>query len=254
MNRIIYGFTLCLLLTGCGRETQTAIDYKEATGYFVRNDVPDKTITEKITSQEQFDQYFGAATIMSQHPTAIDFSKEYIAAIVLPTTDYSTEIIVDSLIRNQASVNVYYSVSAGQRQSFSVRPALLLILNRSRDENLNFKANDVRQEIPEYIQLNFKDGTARATVMGKAKNENITFAFEAGNAKRLHGTIASPDKQANIRFTQLFMPDGSADGPFSQTIDYSLSQSGLYKLVVGENKMAGDPWSGMFTVEITLTE
>lgn len=107
--------------------------------------------------------------------------------------------------------------------------------------------------IGDAIRLDVKDGRASATVE-KDSMKSVVFAFDSGNYKLLSGSLASADSTANVRFSQIIMPDSTMDGPFGREIQYVLSKKGIYRLIVNENMMAGDPWSGEFTVNIKLTE
>ena len=251
---LLYGMALIGLLTGCNTPPQGPVEYRTAEGYFVRNDVPDRALNLKIDAKEEFGKYFGMGATMTQLPSEIDFSKAYAAAVILPATDRSMEIHTDSVISSGGNLYLYYSVHTGARQSYTLRPFELIILDRKYGGNLTFVANKAIAEDSgsDYIGLKLQDGKASATI-SKAADQRITFAFEAAGNVRLHGTLSSPDSLANLRFTQIYLPDGSADGPFGREIEYDLPQQGLYKLIVGENMMAGDPWAGTFTIHIEVS-
>jgi hypothetical protein len=62
--------------------------------------------------------------------------------------------------------------------------------------------------------------------------------------------IKTPTDTANVRISQLFMPDGSADGPFGQELAYRFKDVGQYHITVNENKMIGNHYSGPYVVQI----
>lgn len=64
--------------------------------------------------------------------------------------------------------------------------------------------------------------------------------------------LSSSDKNANIRVSQIKMPDGKMDGPFGRTLQYPLKDTGAYQLIIGENMMAGDPWTGEFVLKLSV--
>lgn len=66
----------------------------------------------------------------------------------------------------------------------------------------------------------------------------------------LSASLISP----NLRLSQIVMPDGTMDGPFSTETTYDLTQNGWYQLIFNENMMAWDPWSGDATFSITLSK
>ena len=101
------------------------------------------------------------------------------------------------------------------------------------------------------IQINLKEGRGEATIY-KQENQTVYIQFSSLGYKKIRGVLSSPDSLANIRFSQIFIPDGSMDGPFGREISYDLPIEGIYKLSVNENIMAGDPWKGEFVVSIRL--
>ncbi len=56
----------------------------------------------------------------------------------------------------------------------------------------------------------------------------------------------------NLRLSQIIMPDGSMDGPFSQDTTYDLTQVWWYQLLFRESMMTGDPWSGNAIITVSL--
>ncbi|MCD8165279.1 MAG: hypothetical protein LUE93_03620 [Bacteroides sp.] len=89
--------------------------------------------------------------------------------------------------------------------------------------------------------------------LSKKADQTLYIEFENDGYDRLFAEIVIYDPPGNIRFDQIIMPDGTTDGPFSQTLQYDLPASGIYRLSMHENMMAGERWSGTFTVNITLS-
>lgn len=84
----------------------------------------------------------------------------------------------------------------------------------------------------------------------KEKDIKDTVIFYGSPNQTIHAVIKS-DKEAGtaIRFSQIIMPDGTMDGPFSTEITYKLQQQGYYKLIVGDNLMAADhAFTGKYSV------
>lgn len=102
------------------------------------------------------------------------------------------------------------------------------------------------------VVLNLNDGHVKDRIY-KKEGEHIYIEFNSGEYSRLYGLLSSEDSLANIRFAQIFMPDGTMDGPFGREIRYDLAKNKEYKISVTENMMAGDPWAGIFMVEIRLS-
>lgn len=74
-------------------------------------------------------------------------------------------------------------------------------------------------------------------------------AIDIQRGKDLYGQLSSENRMANIRFTQIQMPDSTLDGPFGSDLQYKIKYDGIYRLNIGENQMAGDPWKGKFTLK-----
>lgn len=103
------------------------------------------------------------------------------------------------------------------------------------------------------VHLDLIDGKEELTIH-KEKNQSIYAIFESDGYKRISAQLSSPDSLANIRFSQIIMPDGKMDGPFARELDYELPVDGSYKIIINENMMAGDPWDGNFTIKVKLTK
>lgn len=101
------------------------------------------------------------------------------------------------------------------------------------------------------IKIDLTDGQASATIQ-KNENQTVYIEFSSKGSKKLSAHLSSPDSLANIRFSQIFMPDGKMDGSWGRDMEYDLPMDGTYKISVHENMMAGDPWAGVFKVEVKL--
>jgi hypothetical protein len=71
---------------------------------------------------------------------------------------------------------------------------------------------------------------------------------------KLIGKIKVDTQAANIRFNQIVTPTGQSDGPFGQDMEYTLTQKGIYKILIGQSLMAENAYVGPFLVFITLND
>jgi len=104
------------------------------------------------------------------------------------------------------------------------------------------------------IHFVFEPGVDSAAGKGHLdkKGDPVICYVEVDKGKKISGKVI-PDKEgANIRFSHIYMPDGSSDGPFGQSIEYKAKQKGVYRLFISPNRMAGDPESTDFTVVIKI--
>lgn len=58
--------------------------------------------------------------------------------------------------------------------------------------------------------------------------------------------VRPENKGSNVRINQVQQPGGSFDGPFGDSLYYDVKKSGMLRFIIGQNLMAGDPWSGKF--------
>ena len=82
----------------------------------------------------------------------------------------------------------------------------------------------------------------------------VIYSFKISKVTKLKGKIKVDTKAANIRFNQIVSPKGQSDGPFGQDIEYTLTQKGTYKILIGQSLMAENAYVGPFLVSLTLNE
>lgn len=120
----------------------TLIPYIEADNYFVRNDAA-LPVPSKIASQEEFDRYFGMAATMGEggRPTVIDFTKQFVLAVVLPATNADIEPDDERLVDDGETLTFEYSVDRdNELNSYTQTPLLLIIVDRQYErENVVLK-------------------------------------------------------------------------------------------------------------------
>ncbi|MFC3160635.1 hypothetical protein SAMN05443633_10236 [Chryseobacterium arachidis] len=71
--------------------------------------------------------------------------------------------------------------------------------------------------------------------------------FDQPNIK---AKISTKEKDFNIRFNQIKLPNGDYDGPFSREITYDVKEKGEVWLIVGKSNMASGSTKGSFTVSV----
>jgi hypothetical protein len=124
-----------------GKTQVTNIAFTVAKNYFVNNAVT-KLDNPKIETAEKFNKIFGMATTMGKDgkPTEIDFSKQYVIAVILPETDLSTNINPISLLKNtENEITLTYKSVVGQKQSFTTIPNFAIIIDKKENGNVTLK-------------------------------------------------------------------------------------------------------------------
>lgn len=71
--------------------------------------------------------------------------------------------------------------------------------------------------------------------------------FDKPNIK---AKISTKEKDFNIRFNQIKLPNGDYDGPFSREITYDVKGKGEVWLIIGKSNMASGNTKGSFTVSV----
>ena len=145
MKKILFAFTMLLAIAACTNKPVTVVEDNEensevafevAKNYFFKND---QQISEspKITTEEEFNKLFGMATTMGEEgkPTAIDFTKQFVLAVVLPVTDMATEINPVKVEAKSDTLFYTYEVKIGEKQTFSIQPVSIIILDKQYENN-----------------------------------------------------------------------------------------------------------------------
>src|SRR5574344_1483932 len=121
--KIINQLTLALVVAvsiiancSCSTNKQNitkSIKYSQAKNYFVLNTV-DKASLNVIGSQQDFDSLFGAAATMGKdgEPTAIDFDKQSVIAVIMSPTDHPTTLEAVSLLKKAQKITFTYKAIA----------------------------------------------------------------------------------------------------------------------------------------------
>ncbi|MCW3092130.1 MAG: hypothetical protein JWP81_3199 [Ferruginibacter sp.] len=65
-------------------------------------------------------------------------------------------------------------------------------------------------------------------------------------------TIKPVEKGGNVRINQLQQPGGQFDGPFGDSVRYLVKSNGNLHFIIGENQMAGEPYTGDYVLHIKV--
>lgn len=83
-------------------------------------------------------------------------------------------------------------------------------------------------------------------------NQHLKIPVQISSGKQLNASLFSDDKRANIRISQVEFPDSTFDGPFGRELHYKIKTPGNYTIIIGEDMMAGDRWTGDFVMKISV--
>ena len=150
-TKIILAMASLLVLAGCtarkpAEANVESVPFQVAKNYFFKNDQP-LPAGPKITTAAAFDRLFGMAAFMGKdgQPTAIDFDKQFVLAIVLPVTDMSTQIMPLKVEAKGNKLFYYYEVKTGEQLSFSIQPVSIIILDKQYENHEVILNNDVQR-------------------------------------------------------------------------------------------------------------
>ena len=140
MKRLILSMAvIATFLASCGN-SKNAVSYTSAENYFVNNTFQNtKVETLKIDSQVDFDRIFGGATTITARPTAIDFSKQSVLAIVAPASNKEVKIVVKALETTlTGGILVKYTIDEGKDLDYTAQSSEILIVNKT-DKEVEFR-------------------------------------------------------------------------------------------------------------------
>lgn len=143
MKNLVILLTALFITFSCTQQkaNQTAkVPYTEAKNYFVKNTYKTNAVTsKKITSQQEFDDIFGMATTMGKDgkPTSIDFSKNYVIALIGVETNKPTDFLIKNLVREKDDIILSYAIKEESTEnSYTILPTKILIVSKQYDGNI----------------------------------------------------------------------------------------------------------------------
>ena len=104
------------------------------------------------------------------------------------------------------------------------------------------------QEDSDIMQLSSGKDTLQLNLRIRT-GDHVSIPVDVLSGDSLFAKLFSDDNTANIRFTQIALPDQTQDGPFGRELHYPIKSKGRYAFIIGENLMAGDPWEGSFSLK-----
>lgn len=81
-------------------------------------------------------------------------------------------------------------------------------------------------------------------------NQSIQLTITDLDPGQLRIRLSHNNAEANIRISQIIMPDGSTDGPFGRELSYNASQKGNYTIIISKSNMASGSPAGDISITI----
>lgn len=131
---------------------------------------------------------------------------------------------------------------------------------RMKDSIIN-NAPKTKEVLRTGVMREVKDGQIVRTVDGEhlpitlgeeftKDNQELVLKITDFTNPEINAKISTKEKDFNIRFNQIKLPNGDYDGPFGRDLTYTLKNKGEIWLVIGKSNMASGNTKGSFTVSI----
>ncbi|ASW74815.1 hypothetical protein IQ37_19475 [Chryseobacterium piperi] len=81
-------------------------------------------------------------------------------------------------------------------------------------------------------------------------NQELVLKITNYDKPDLKASLSTKEKEFNIRFNQIKLPNGEYDGPFGRDISYKIPEKGEVWLIIGKSNMASGNTKGSFSVSV----
>lgn len=102
------------------------------------------------------------------------------------------------------------------------------------------------------VIINGNEAFIKGRIVANQAQPKYTLSLKKG--QRVTAVLKAFRKGGNVRINQIQQPGGAFDGPFGDSLNYILKKSGNLRFLIGENLMAGDPYTGEFILHIKVSE
>lgn len=131
---------------------------------------------------------------------------------------------------------------------------------RKRDSIIN-NAPATKEVLRKGVMRTEKEGqiirTADATQLPftlgeefKKDDQELILKLTHYDRPNIKAKISTKEKEFNIRFNQIKLPNGDYDGPFGREITYDTPGKGEVWLIIGKSNMASGNTKGSFTISV----
>lgn len=131
---------------------------------------------------------------------------------------------------------------------------------RKRDSIIN-NAPATKEVLRKGVMRTEKEGqiirTADATQLPftlgeefKKDDQELVLKLTHYDRPNIKAKISTKEKEFNIRFNQIKLPNGDYDGPFGREITYDTPGKGEVWLIIGKSNMASGNTKGSFTISV----
>ena len=83
-----------------------------------------------------------------------------------------------------------------------------------------------------------------------ADQHQPVYTVKGVKGQTITAVVKPSKKEGNVRINQIQQPGGAFDGPFGDSLSYTFREDGSLRFIIGENLMAGDPYTGDFIFQL----
>lgn len=151
----------------------------------------------------------------------------------------------DSIIVDEQSANL------SPKDSVAVKMKDSAINNAPKTKEV--LGRGVMREEKDRVIIRMADGERLPFTIGEkftVEHDKLILKITDFNKSSISATIKVKDRNQNIRFNQIKMPDGSMDGPFGKELVHEVKGKGELWLIIGKNNMADGITTGDFSVTV----
>ena len=136
MKKSLFILMAVLGLFSCKKAPEAvSVPFEKVEHHFAIVDGPE---TRKITDQETFDRMFSIGYTMGIQQEPLDFSKEFVIAVINAVTDEETKLSPVSLVMENGTLVYTYSVEIGEKTASISKPILLIRVDKQYDASVQF--------------------------------------------------------------------------------------------------------------------
>lgn len=133
---------LAVVMSSCAVNLSgVTANYNRMNNYYINNHFPNGTHKLVIHNQQDFENVFGAGAVMGRNgqPTRIDFSKQFVVAVILPETNRQTTIETALVRRVRDRLYFSYIIDEGHATSYTIRPYTAVVVDRMEPSDVVFQ-------------------------------------------------------------------------------------------------------------------
>jgi hypothetical protein len=177
--------------------------------------------------------------------------KKSLLLIPLMMVSCKKDQAVSETSKMDSAVVTEYSVPSEQKDSSALRMKDSVINNAPKTKEV--LRTGVMREVKDGQIIRTVDAEHFPLTLGEEfTKDGQEFILKITNFSKpnIQAKISTKEKDFNIRFNQIKLPNGDYDGPFGREITYDVKGKGEVWLIIGKSNMASGNTKGSFSVSV----